>query len=169
MTLASTSSGQQVKQGLFQRLVGKKLLTVAYPGASPAVLDLVRGNVNLMTSNATSVLQYVKTGKVRAIVFLGDKRVPVLPDVPSAVEAGYPMLDLKEWFGFAMPAKTPRSIIVKLNHDIVSILKSPDVIDKLGSIGQTATFTIPEEMDKQIREEYELFGNIVKEIGLKVE
>ena len=101
---------------------------------------------------------------------LGFKRNEALPDVPSSVEAGYPQLsDVVEWYGVIAPAATPRATIVKLNASVVRALRSPDVIERLGNIGQTAAPSTPEEFTKQIRAEFERWGKVVKASGAKVD
>lgn len=170
LSFASTSSGQQMRQTLFMLTTGTQILHVPYKGAAPAVVDLLAGRVNMMTSNPTSVMPHIQSGKLRAIVMLGHKRIEALPNVPSAVESGHPELDIKEWFAFVAPAQTPRKTIVKLNQDIVRALKSPDVQRKLNALGQTlAEPGTPEEFGKDIRREFERWGKIVKASGAKVE
>ncbi|MGZ9014106.1 MAG: Bug family tripartite tricarboxylate transporter substrate binding protein [Burkholderiales bacterium] len=170
LTFASTASGQQLAGELFKLTTSTDLLHVPYKGAGPAVIDLLAGNVMLMFSNPTSVVPHVKAGKLRAIAVLGTTRNEALPGAQTATEAGYPALaTVLEWYGVAAPAGTPREAIARLNGAIVKALGSPDVIDRMNALGQTIAPAGPDEFGKQIREDYERWGKVVKAAGVKVE
>ena len=170
LSFASSASGQQVAGELFKLVTGTNILHVPYKGAGPAVLDLLGGNVNLMISNPTSVMPHVKAGRLRAIGVLGAKRIDALPDVPTAVEAGYPELgNVLEWYGVVAPAATPRPIINALNAGFVRALAAPDVQQRLSLIGLGASPSTPEELDRQIREDYARWGKVVKASGAKLD
>jgi tripartite-type tricarboxylate transporter receptor subunit TctC len=170
LTFASTASGQQLMGELFKLTTGTDLVHVPYKGAGPAVIDLLAGNVSLMFSNPTSTVPHVKSGKLRAIAVLGDKRIEALPSVPTAVEAGYPELsNVLEWYGVVAPAGTPRDRIAKLNAAIVRALNSSDVLERINALGQSASPSAPEEFAKQIRLDFERWGKVVKASGAKVD
>lgn len=170
LTFASTASGQQLAGELFKLTTKTSLIHVPYKGAGPAVIDLLAGNVMLMFSNPTSVVPHVKAGKLRAIAVLGSARNDALPDAQTANEAGYPELaTVLEWYGIAAPAATPRDVIARLNGAITKALGSPDVIERMGALGQTIAPTGPDEFAKQMREDYERWGKVVKASGVKVE
>jgi tripartite-type tricarboxylate transporter receptor subunit TctC len=170
LTFASTASGQQMAGELFKLATGTDLVHVPYKGAGPAVLDLLAGNVTLMFSNPTSVVPQVKAGKLRAIAVLGKVRNDALPGAQTAVEAGYPDLAVVlEWYGVAAPASTPRAAIEKLNQGVVRALGSPDVVERMQALGQTISPSGPDEFAKQIREDYERWGKVVKASGAKAE
>ena len=105
LTFASTASLQQLLGELFRLTTGTDMVHVPYKGAGPAVLDLLACNVNMMFSNPTSTVPQVKAGKLRALAVLGPKRIDALPDVPTAVQAGYPEFTLR--CGVIAPAATP--------------------------------------------------------------
>ena len=170
LTFASTASAQQLLGELFKLTTATDILHVPYKGAGPAVVDLLAGNVSMMFANPTSTVPHVKSGRLRALGVLGTKRNEALPDVPTAVEAGYPQLsDVLEWYGVVVPAATPRETIKKLNAAVVRALNSPDVAARMNGIGQTPSPSTPEEFAKQIRAEFERWGKIVKASGAKVE
>ncbi|MGZ5114854.1 MAG: Bug family tripartite tricarboxylate transporter substrate binding protein [Burkholderiales bacterium] len=170
LTFASTASGQQMAGELFKLTTATDIVHVPYKGAGPAVLDLLSGNVALMFSNPTSIVAHVKAGKLRAIAVLGKIRNDALPAAQTAVEAGYPELaQVLEWYGVAAPASTPRSIIEKLNAAIVRALRTPDVVERMNALGQTISPSGPDEFAKQIRDDFERWGRVVKASGAKAE
>ncbi|MGZ5148849.1 MAG: Bug family tripartite tricarboxylate transporter substrate binding protein [Burkholderiales bacterium] len=170
LTFASTASGQQMAGELFKLTTATDIVHVPYKGAGPAVLDLLSGNVALMFSNPTSIVAHVKAGKLRAIAVLGKVRNDALPAAQTAVEAGYPELaQVLEWYGVAAPASTPRSIIEKLNAAIVRALRTPDVVQRMNALGQTISPSGPDEFAKQIRDDFERWGRVVKASGAKAE
>ena len=170
LTFASTASLQQLLGELFKLTTATDMVHVPYKGAGPAVLDLLAGNVNMMFANPTSTVPQVKAGKLRALAVLGTKRIDALPNVPTAVEAGYPEFsDVLEWYGVIAPAATPRAMIAKLNAGVVRALGSPDVITRMNGIGQNPAPSTPEEFARQIRVEFERWGKVVKASGTKVD
>ncbi|MGE5793744.1 MAG: Bug family tripartite tricarboxylate transporter substrate binding protein [Bacteroidota bacterium] len=170
LTFASTASLQQLLGELFKLTTGTNIVHVPYKGAGPAVNDLLAGNVSMMFANPTSTVPQVKAGKLRALGILGAKRNDALPNVPTAVEAGYSQFsDAIEWYGVVAPAATPRETIAKLNAAVVRALKDPDVAARLTGIGQTPAPSTPEEFAAQIRADYERWGKVVKASGAKVE
>jgi tripartite-type tricarboxylate transporter receptor subunit TctC len=170
LTFASTASLQQLLGELFKLTTRTDMVHVPYKGAGPAVLDLLAGNVNMMFANPTSTVPNVKAGKLRALAVLGTLRNEALPDVPTAVEAGYPELsDVLEWYGVIAPAATPLATIVELNAGVVRALGSRDVIARLNAIGQPPSPSTPEEFARQIRAEFERWGKIVQASGAKVD
>lgn len=170
LTFASTSAGPQLLGELFKIITGTDMVHVPYKGGGPAVVDLLAGNVGIMFANPTSTVPHVKSGRLRALGVLGTKRSETLPDVPTAVESGYPELsDVLEWYGVVVPAATPRATIAKLNAGVVQALNSPDVIARVRAIGQTVAPSTPDEFGKLIRVEYERWGKVVKTSGAKVD
>ena len=170
LTFASTSAVPQLVGELFKLTTGTDMLHVPYKGGGPAVVDLLAGNVNMMFANPTSTVPHVKSGRLRALGVTGSKRNEALPDVPTAVEAGYPALgDVIEWYGVAVPTGTPRQTIAKLNAAVVRALNSPDPVKSIQNLGQTPAPSTPEEFSQQIAAEYERWGKVVKASGAKVD
>ncbi|MES2184824.1 MAG: tripartite tricarboxylate transporter substrate binding protein [Pseudomonadota bacterium] len=170
LTFASSSSGPQMAGEMYKMAAGIDMLHVTYKGAGPAVIDLLAGNVNLMVANPTSVAPHVKSGKLRAMAVFGDKRLDILPDVPTAAEAGYPELGKNpEWYGIAVPVGTPPAIVQKLNADINTALKSDEVQKAIRGLGLIPSPSTPEEFARQIRTDYEVWGKVVKASGAKAD
>ena len=170
LNYASVTSSSQLVAELFKLTTATDMVHVPYRGAAPAMLDLIAGNVSLSFLAPTLATQHVKTGQLRALVVMRDKRLDTLPDVPTAVEAGYPALNnVFEWYGVTVPASTSRETIAKLNSGIVRALNSADVSARMRSLGQTPSPSTPAEFAEYIRAEFERWGKIVKASGVKVD
>ncbi len=170
LTFASTSSGPQMAGELFRLTTKTDMLHVPYKGAGPAVIDLLAGHITIMFSNPTGAVPYVKAGKLRALGVMDRKRNEALPDVPSALEAGYPDLsNVIEWYGIVVPAATPKDIVAKLNASMHQALKSPEVAKRVANLGQTISLSTPEEFGALIRAEHERWGRVVKASGAKAD
>jgi len=170
VTFASSASLQHLGGELFKLAAGVNLVHVPYKGAGPALLDLLGGNVNTMISNPTSVMPHVKSGRLRALGVMGGTRIEVLGEVPTAVEMGYKDFgNVVEWYGMVAPAGTPRRIVRQLNEALVRILGMPDVLERIRALGMTPSPSTPEEMDKQIRADYALWGKVAKTANVKAD
>ena len=170
LTYASVTSSSQMVGELFKITTGTDIVHVPYKGAAPAVMDLLAGNVGILFAAPTVAVPYVHSGKLRAIVVLGSRRHEPLPDVPTAVEAGYPELStVVEWYGVVAPAATPSKTIAVLNAGVARALGSPDVIARLHALGQTPAPSTPAEFAVHIRTEFERWGKVVKASGVKVD
>jgi len=166
---ASPSSAGQLLAELFKFTTNTNIVHVPYKGAGPATVDLVAGNVQIMFPNPAGPLPHIKSGRLRALMVLGSRRLEELPDLPTAVEAGYPELNLTGWYGIVAPAATPREIITKLNAGVVAALKSPELVKRMRAAGQQPSPSTAGEFNEQIRLDIERWGKIVKATGAKVE
>ena len=170
VTFASSGGLQHLGGELFKLAAGINMTHVPYRGAGPAVLDLLGGNVNTMISNPTSVVPHVKVGKLKALGIMGGTRIEALREVPTAVEMGFKEFgNVVEWYGMVAPAATPRSIISRLNAALVRILDMPDVQERIRTLGMTPAPSTPDELDRQIRADYALWGSVVKRAGVKAD
>jgi tripartite-type tricarboxylate transporter receptor subunit TctC len=170
LTFASTSAGPQMAGELFRLTTKTNMLHVPYKGGGPAVIDLLAGHVTIMFSNPTSTVPHVKAGRLRALGVMDRKRNDALPDVPSALEAGYPDLsNVIEWYGIVVPAATPRDIIARLNADIHRALAAPDALKRVTSLGQTPSPSTPDEFAELMRAEHVRWGKVVKASGAKAD
>jgi tripartite-type tricarboxylate transporter receptor subunit TctC len=150
---------------LFNSMAGVKLVHVPYKGSSPALADLLGGQVKIMFDNLPTALPHVKAGKLRPLAVTGTKRAAVLPEVPTVIESGLPGFEVTSWFAVFAPAKTPKDIVTKLNGEIVKILNSADVKEKLTQLGVDAAPTTPEELAAFAKAETEKWGKVVKATG----
>jgi tripartite-type tricarboxylate transporter receptor subunit TctC len=171
LTFASSGNGSSIHLSgeLFKSMAGVDMLHVPYKGSGPAVSDLVGGQVNLMFDNMPSSLPHVKSGRLRAIAVTGSKRSPAVPDLPTIAESGVPGYDSVAWFGVLAPAGTPPAIVHKLNAEIIKVLKSPDVAQRLSSQGAEPVYNTPEEFSAYIKTEMGKWAKVVKASGAQVD
>ena len=170
LTFASSSSGPQLAGELFRLTTGTNMVHVPYKGGAQAVIALLSGEVGIMFTVPFPTVPHVKSGKLRAVTLLGAKRIEAMPDVPTAIEAGYPALsNVNEWYGVVVPAATPHDVIAKLNAAIVRALNSPDVLARIHALGQYPAPSTPAEFAEFIRVDFERWGKVVKASGAKVD
>jgi len=142
---------------------------VSYKSTTDAIADTVSGRVPIWFTTVTSAMPLIQAGKVRALAVTGDKRLRMMPDVPTMTEAGYPAMDLGSAFLFMAPAGTPAPVVEKVNRDILAILRRRDVIDKLGEQGAEPSSGTPQELTQWLRSETRKWGELVKTSGIKVD
>ena len=146
----------------FQIETGTQILHVPYKGSAPLTTDLLGGQVDLSFDTITPVLPFIKEGKLRALAVTTAKRSSTLPQLPTLQEAGVPNIAIGTWFGLLAPAATPKAVVTRLNSEIVKIIQSPDFKKQMFDIGAEPIGNKPEEMAKQIKDETEKFGQLVK-------
>jgi tripartite-type tricarboxylate transporter receptor subunit TctC len=170
LTFASTSAGPWVVGELFKLTTKTQMIHVPYKGGGPAVIDLLTGYVTIMFSVPFASVPHVQAGRLRPLTIFGAKRIEAMPDVPTAIEAGYPELgNVTEWYGVVAPAATPPEIVTRLNAAIVKALNAPDVLKRIASLGQYPQPTTPADFGRIIRADHERWAKVVKEANIKVE
>ncbi len=165
------ASGQRLAFEVFMRIAGIKLVHIPYKdGAGGSTLALLGGEVAATTATVASFIPHLKSGKVRVLAVIAPKRIPQLPDMPTMAESGFPEWVLGSWLGVHVPAGTPRPIVNKLYSDVIKIMSDPWVIERLGAGGaQVVTSKSPEDYAAFMRAQNELWGGVVKEIGVTAE
>jgi tripartite-type tricarboxylate transporter receptor subunit TctC len=132
------SLGPATTQGLagtlFNSMAGIQATPIPYKGSSPGVTDLLAGNVQYMFNGLPSMMPQIKAGKLRALGVSGTERSAVLPDVPVIADA-VPGYDVTTWYGFVVPAGTPKAVVALLNRELMAIVQQPDVREKLATAG----------------------------------
>ena len=169
LSYASTSSQIQLIGALFQMLTGAEMLYVPYKNASAAVVDLMSGQVDVQYASLASTIPLVKAGKLKALAVTGDRRASALPATPTAKESGYPDFDVTGWYGFVVPAATPKDIVAKLNRQINLILEMQDVKESLRASGFEPHGSTADEFGALIRKDHARWGLVVKSSGIKVQ
>lgn len=148
---------------------GAQMLHVPYKSAGQAYPDVIAGNVTIVIDTLPSALQYIKQGKVRAVALLSDKRSPLLPDVPTFAEAGYPEATLRFWFGVHGPAGMPPAVVQRLNEALGTALAAPDFRERLANLGADPYPMTPADLQALVRSDVEKLARTVKEAGIKTE
>ena len=154
---------------LFQSMTGTKFVHVPYKGVAPMTKDLIAGQVQVAFIISAGLDKQVQAGKLKALAVAGPKRLPQLPDVPTAAEAGLPGFETYTWFGMAVPQGTPGPIIQRINAALHRSLVDKDVQKVLVSQGFEAEATTPEQFGQYITAEAEKWSPIVKASGMKVD
>ena len=154
---------------LFKSLARVDLVHVPYKGGAQAAQDTVSGQVAMYFSGILVGLPLAKEGKVRSLAVATAKRSPLAPDIPTIAEAGVPGYEMTLWNAMFAPAATPKDMIARLSSEIRKALQSPDVQERLASLGAVPGSGTPEEFGAYFRSEIEKFGKIVRATGMKVE
>src|SRR3954463_2763917 len=171
LSYGSSGTGGPLHTGaeIFKRAAGIEILHVPYKGNAPMTLAVLSGEVSMVFDSMTGPLPNVRAGKLRALAYLNDKRSPQLPDVPTATEAGVPVVYVA-WNGMLAPAGTPPEAITWLHREIVRAVSSQEVSDKLSNLGyEPKTNASPQEFGAQIAADLDRFGKVIKEVGIRAD
>ena len=170
LNMASSGSGTSVHLSgeLFKTMTGCQMVHVPYKGASPALTDLMAGQVHVIFDNLPSSLPLIKSGRLRALGVTSAGREPSLPDVPTVGEtvAGY---EATAWFGIGMPKGTPREAIEKVNAEVNRALADPKMRARLAELGGAPIAGTPEDFGNVIRVETDKWAKVVRASGARVE
>ena len=162
-------SAQHLAAARFQLATGTQMTHIPYKGSGQAIVDLLSGQVELNFESPPNVMSHAKAGKLRLLAITSDKRSPLLPDVPTLAEAGVPNAEMLQWFAVLGPAKLPPEITRKLNTEIATILKLPDVVEKIASQGGEIIGGTPEEFAAFLPGDSAAWGRLVKEANVKAD
>jgi len=162
-------TGQHVSALMLKRFANVDLLEVQYKGAQPAYIDLLAGRVDLFFDNTTTARPFIADGRVKAYVTSGSVRDSLLPDVPTAAEAGLPDLVLDSWLGLFAPAKTPQSVIERLRGATLKGLADPAVRRRLEATGWRIISMSPEETRDFVKREAEKWPALLRQAGIQPE
>jgi tripartite-type tricarboxylate transporter receptor subunit TctC len=166
---AGIGTSPQMSVELLKSLAGIDMLHIPYKGSTPGVVDLLAGQVSVMTPNVLTALPHIKAGRLRALAVTSGKRSDALPDVPTLAEAGVPGYDSTQWYGVLAPAGTPRPIVTRLHGEIVRALRAPDVRERLAADGAEPVGSSPEEFAAFIRAEIAKWAKVAKAAGIQPE
>jgi tripartite-type tricarboxylate transporter receptor subunit TctC len=166
---AGIGSATHFSVELFQSLAGIRLQHVPYKGIPEAMTDAMVGRVQLMFAPITNAIPLVKDGRLRALAVTPPKRLALLPEVPTVVEAGVPGYHWETWFGLLAPAKTPRAIVEKLNREVTRILGLPETKERWNSQGAYPVPIAADAFDRYIAEEIALFTRLARAADIKAD
>ena len=151
------------------REAGVNITIVPYKSGSEGMTAVLSNNVHATSEASIVVLPNVKAGKLKAIAVTGPKRLAALPDVPTVSEIALPGYEFMTWYGLAAPAGTPKPIIDRLNADLRKTMASPEVMEKLASIGGDLTVNSPDEFAAMIKSEVGRWHKLAKDTNLKLD
>ena len=147
---------------MFMHTAGVKITHVPYRGAALAVQDLIAGQIDGVVDNPPTVLPHINAGKLRALAVAAKQRMALLPDVPTAAEAGVANYEASSWFGIVAPAGTPPAIVARLHKDIAAAVRAPAMQERFSKSGARLVGDSPQEFAAQIRAERVKWGEIIK-------
>ena len=152
-------------------IMGKiKMVHVPYKGGSGQMVgDLIAGQVQLASMGLPPSMAYIQAGKLRALAVTGAKRSPLMPDVPTADEAGLAGFDVTSWYGIFGPAAIPKNLVIQMNRDIAAAVESPEMRERLAKLGAEPAPQSPEDFARFVRAEIAMWSKVVKESGAKVD
>lgn len=169
LTFASTGVGANTHLALelYQAAAGVKFVHVPYRGAAPALTDLLGGQVQVFAADAPVLMPHIKGGKIKALGAASGRKNPQLPNVQTLAEQGYPDTTIDNWYGLLAPAKTPPAVVAKINDAFVKAINDPVIKQKLVDSGAIPVANSPAEFGKFLKDEYDRWGKVVREKGIK--
>jgi tripartite-type tricarboxylate transporter receptor subunit TctC len=154
---------------LFNLVTGTKLVHVPYKGVNLAMQDVLAGNVHLVFIGIPAAAPHIKAGKLRALALVAPQRSAALPDVPTVAEAGLRDFEVTTWYGVLAPAGTSKNIVNRLNAELVKIMHSPELKEKLAATGTDPHTSTPEEFGAYIKSEIAKWGDVIRKAGVKAD
>jgi tripartite-type tricarboxylate transporter receptor subunit TctC len=171
LTYGSSGIGSvaHISAEMLRATTGIDLVHVPYKSAAQAYPDMISGSVSMVFDALPSAIQHIKSGKVRPIAMMSDRRASLVPDVPTFAEAGYPEATLRLWVGLHGPANLPAPIVQKLSDTAARTVAAPDVRERFTAVGADAYSTSPREFAELVRGDVERLGKMMAAAGIKGE
>jgi tripartite-type tricarboxylate transporter receptor subunit TctC len=171
LSYASVGNGSSshLNMELLKSVAGFDAVHIPFNGSPPAVLATVQGETQAMFAVMQPLQPQVQAGKLRALAVTTARRFPLLPDLPTIAESGYPGFEALAWNGVMVPAGTPKPVIARLNAEMNAILRQPDVVEKMRASGFDLIGGTPEDFGNLIRRETETWTPVIRKLGLKVD
>lgn len=166
---AGNGSSNHLSGELFKSSAGVQINHVPYRGSAPALVDLLGGRLAMMFDTIAVQTQNIAAAKVRALAVTGAKRSPLLPEVPTAQEAGLKGFDVSIWFAVLAPAGTPAPIVERLNREVVAVMASDDMHKRMQADGAEARTSTPAELAELIRQDTAKWAPVVKSSGASLD
>jgi tripartite-type tricarboxylate transporter receptor subunit TctC len=166
---SGAGSQQQFVAEWFIRDAGLKMTHVPYKGGGQAIVDLIAGQIQVGSLGSTPIMPHYRAGKLKVLAQSTKRRSSALPDVPTYEEAGYKGLVIDQWLALFAPAATPREVVARLNTEYGKALASPGVRERYASAALDPVGGSPEALAKVLRDDYEKYGRLVKELKVKVD
>ena len=151
----------------FEQAAGISLKHVPYKGGSPAITDLIGGQLDLVAVNMLEVAPHVKSGKLKIVAVMSAKRSPLFPDVPTVAESGFPSFEASVWYSLIAPAKTPASIVKTLHTQVEKALQSKEMMERLGSVGGEVSPGTTAQFTAYLNSERKRYEKLVREANIQ--
>ena len=166
---AGSGTSTHLAAALFEHLARVKFVHVPYKGGGPMIVDVVAGQVPVTFGTAASVSPHTKSGRLRGLAVTGSQRSAVLPGLPTIAESGVPGYEMLNWLGLFAPIGTPRPIVEKLNADVLGIVGSQEIRDRLNAAGAEPSPLATVEFSAFVKSEVEKWGKVVAATGMTAE
>lgn len=166
---AGIGSSNHLSGELFRVMAGVDIIHVPYKGGGAAVTDLIAGQVSMYFGTTPSTVPHVRAGRLRALAVTSLQRSRATPDIPTMSEAALPGFENAAWHGLMAPAGTPQPVIDKLHTEVVRVLRTPEIIERMASQGVDVIAGSPGELAAFIKQDLVKYDKLVKSAGLKVE
>jgi tripartite-type tricarboxylate transporter receptor subunit TctC len=167
LSFATSNTNGLVSGETFRRRAGIDIHHVPYKSAPPAINDLLGGFVSMMFADVTTALPHVRANTLRGLAVTALNRNPLLPELPSLHEAGFPGFDVGSWNGLWAPAHTPGEIIAKLSIEVRKIVDDPEIKAQLAALGFEAFSSTPEEMSRYAEAQRVKWSKMIKDAGIE--
>jgi tripartite-type tricarboxylate transporter receptor subunit TctC len=164
---SGTGTPHHLAMLMLNAAAGIDITQVPYRGTSPALNDILSGQIPLMWSTPVGVLQFVEQGKLKALGVTTPKRVPLLPNVATLDETAVPGFVLEAWLGIAAPANAPPEVVARLTQAIREITEMPDVRNRMAAMAQTIEFRGGDDYRAQLLSDHQKFGAIIRDAGIE--
>jgi len=165
---SGNGSAQQLFMEMFLAKAGLKMIHVPYRGSGPAVLDVISGQVPVVMPGLAAMVSHIRAHELRALAITGETRSPLLPDVPTFAESGFPGFSAYVWSGLVAPKGTPQPVIAELNKQLRDAVRSPAVQSFIAKQSLEAVTDTPDEFESFIKSEKSRWGQVIKAAGVTV-
>ena len=172
-TVSSASAGAGTSQHMTLELLGFRTGTqfnhIPYRGSGPAIADVIGGQVDMMFDTTVVAGPHITSGKVRALAVSSAKRLDAMPNIPTVAESGVPNFEVVSWQGIFVPAGVPKPIVDRLHTEIMKILQTQEMQDRLKTLGMQPSSMTPGEVAAFQKAEVEKWAQVIKSAGIKLE
>lgn len=170
LNYGSGNLGGQIYGGMLAKAMGTTMMHVPYKSTPPALIDLIGGRVELMVTDIVTAAAQVKAGKIRALLATAPQRTDLFPDVPTIAEIGLQdVADMPAWWALYGPAGMPKDVVERLNREVTTVLKRPNIRARLATLGVEAAPSSPQELIAFMREQSQNYVRLIKEFNIQPE
>ena len=154
---------------LFSFMTGTNVLHVPYRGEGPAMVDVLAGRIEFVVASVPALLSHIRAGEMRALCVNADHRVALLPDVPTAAEAGLPGYKTYNWYALFAPLGTPEPIVQRVNEALIKALATPEARKQFEDIGVEVVVSNPRELSSELKQQADFWGPLIERAGVKLD